>query len=225
MEHFFPSSLPHCWLTLLREKSLTFRWSHWNLGTVLVIVISFILIKVRECIWILYITTTLDNSYYHSPLGLPRWLSGKEPICQCRRRRWYGFDPWDRKIPWRRKQQPTPVFFLENLMGRGAWWATVHGVAKRQTRLSSTRCPSRPRWLLHRGREQGEVMWTRPLVQHGQQFWASLLTVCPIISRTVPSSPQRYAEQANRRKCKGLESAYEEPKQKKSPWAVSWYGP
>ena len=22
---------------------------------------------------------------------------------------------------------------LENLMGRGAWWATVHGVAKRQT--------------------------------------------------------------------------------------------
>ena len=148
MEHFFPSSLPHCWLTLLREKSLTFRWSHWNLGTVLVIVISFILIKVRECIWILYITTTLDNSYYHSPLGLPRWLRGKEPICQCRRRRWYGFDPWDRKIPWRRKQQPTPVFFLENLMGRGAWWATVHGVAKRQTRLSSTRCPFTVSWAL-----------------------------------------------------------------------------
>ena len=26
---------------------------------------------------------------------------------QCRR---LGFDPWVRKIPWRRKQQPTPVF-------------------------------------------------------------------------------------------------------------------
>ena len=25
---------------------------------------------------------------------------------------------------------------LENSMGRGAWWATVHGVAKNQTRLS-----------------------------------------------------------------------------------------
>ena len=25
---------------------------------------------------------------------------------------------------------------LENLMDRGAWWATVHGVAKSQTRLS-----------------------------------------------------------------------------------------
>ena len=38
---------------------------------------------------------------------LPRWLSGKESSCQCRRCR---FDPWVGKIPWRRKQQPTPVF-------------------------------------------------------------------------------------------------------------------
>ena len=29
-------------------------------------------------------------------LGLPWWLSGKEPTCQCRRRR---FDPWSGKIP------------------------------------------------------------------------------------------------------------------------------
>ena len=28
--------------------------------------------------------------------GLPRWLSGKEPNCQCRR---FGFDPWEEKIP------------------------------------------------------------------------------------------------------------------------------
>ena len=41
------------------------------------------------------------------------------------------FDPWVRKIPWRKAWQPTPVFFLENLMNRGAWWATVDGVAKR----------------------------------------------------------------------------------------------
>ena len=40
-------------------------------------------------------------------LGLPRWPSGKESACQCRRRR---FDPWVRKIPWRRKWQTTPVF-------------------------------------------------------------------------------------------------------------------
>ena len=44
----------------------------------------------------------------HSFRGLPWWLSGKEPACQCRRP---GFHPWVRKTPWRRKWQLTPVFF------------------------------------------------------------------------------------------------------------------
>ena len=43
--------------------------------------------------------------------------SGKEPICQCRRHR-LGFDPWVRKIPWRRKWQPTPVFFPSESYGQ-----------------------------------------------------------------------------------------------------------
>ena len=37
----------------------------------------------------------------------PRWLNGKEYICQCRRPR---FDPWVGKIPWISKWQPIPVF-------------------------------------------------------------------------------------------------------------------
>jgi len=40
---------------------------------------------------------------------LPRWHSGKEIACQCRRHEKCGFDPWVRKIPCRRKWQPTPV--------------------------------------------------------------------------------------------------------------------
>ena len=36
--------------------------------------------------------------------------SGKEPACQCKRHKRLGFDPWIKKIPWRRKWQPTPVF-------------------------------------------------------------------------------------------------------------------
>ena len=41
--------------------------------------------------------------------GLPRWLNGKESACiQEMLETW--FDPWVRKIPWRRKCQPTPVF-------------------------------------------------------------------------------------------------------------------
>ena len=39
--------------------------------------------------------------------GLPRQQSGKESACQCRR---LGFNPWVRKIPWRRKQQTTTAF-------------------------------------------------------------------------------------------------------------------
>ena len=39
-------------------------------------------------------------------IGLPWFLSGKESTCQ------FGceFNLWDRKIPWRRKWQSTPVF-------------------------------------------------------------------------------------------------------------------
>ena len=49
----------------------------------------------------------------HSP-GLPRWLSGKESACQCRRP---GFSHWAGKILWRRKWQPTPVFLPEKSSG------------------------------------------------------------------------------------------------------------
>jgi len=46
-------------------------------------------------------------------MGIPRWCSGKESTCQCRRTKRYGFDPREgRKIPWRRKWQPTPVLFI-----------------------------------------------------------------------------------------------------------------
>ena len=37
---------------------------------------------------------------------------------------------------WRRKWQPTPVFFLENPRDGGAWWAAVSGVAKSRTQLN-----------------------------------------------------------------------------------------
>ena len=36
--------------------------------------------------------------------------SGKEPTCQCRRHKRHGFNPWVRKIPWRRAWQPILVF-------------------------------------------------------------------------------------------------------------------
>ena len=43
-------------------------------------------------------------------VGLPRWLNGTESACQCRRHSRRDFNPWVRKIPWRRKWQPTLGF-------------------------------------------------------------------------------------------------------------------
>ena len=36
----------------------------------------------------------------------------------------------DQDDPLGRKWQPTPIFLTGNPMDRGAWWTTVHGVAK-----------------------------------------------------------------------------------------------
>ena len=66
------------------------------------------------------------------PLGIldfPRGSDGKESAYQCRTP---GFDPWVRKIPWR-KEWLLQYSCLENSMDRGAWWAIVHGIAKSQT--------------------------------------------------------------------------------------------
>ena len=38
----------------------------------------------------------------HRYLWILRWFSGKEPVCQCRRCKRLGFDPWVGKIFWRR---------------------------------------------------------------------------------------------------------------------------
>ena len=47
---------------------------------------------------------------------LPRWHS--------------GFDPWVGKIPWRRKWQPTPVFWPGEFHGQKSLVDIVHGVTE-----------------------------------------------------------------------------------------------
>ena len=65
----------------------------------------------------------------------------RESACLHRRRPRRGrFDPWVRKMPWRRKWQPDPVSCLENPMDRGGWWGTVHEVAESQTLLTVCVC-------------------------------------------------------------------------------------
>ena len=58
--------------------------------------------------------------------------NGKELSCQRRRQKKHRFNPWVGKIPWRRNCNPLDYSCLENSLGRGAWRATVHSVAKSQ---------------------------------------------------------------------------------------------
>ena len=46
---------------------------------------------------------------YTFSLGFPGGASGEDSTCQCERHK-IRFNPWVRKIPWRKKWQPTPVF-------------------------------------------------------------------------------------------------------------------
>ena len=72
---------------------------------------------------------SIIDSYLRVESGVPRWLSGKESTCQCRR---HGFDPWVGKISWRRKCQPAPVFLPGKPQGQRSlvgyrWWACRDG--------------------------------------------------------------------------------------------------
>ena len=55
-------------------------------------------------------TERLDWTELKGHWYFPGSASGKESACQCRRHKRWGFNPWVRKIPWRRKWQPTLVF-------------------------------------------------------------------------------------------------------------------
>ena len=55
------------------------------------------------------ITLNRHNSCQHS---------GKESVHQYRRLKRHEFDPWVRKISWRKKWQATPVFLLEKFHGQ-----------------------------------------------------------------------------------------------------------
>ena len=76
---------------------------------------------------IIDITDFWSNTGILFSLGLPRWCSGKEYACQCTRWRRRGFDPWVRKIPWRRAWQPTSGYLpgechgQRNQVGYSPW--------------------------------------------------------------------------------------------------------
>ena len=65
-------------------------------------------------------------------VGFPGGTGGKESTCQCRRNKRHEFDPSVEKTPGEGHGNPFQYSWLQNPMDRGAWWATVHRVAKSQ---------------------------------------------------------------------------------------------
>ena len=59
-------------------------------------------------------------------LGLSRWLSCKESVCQCTRCRRLGSIPGSGRSPGEENDSPLQYSCLENPMDRGAWRALVY---------------------------------------------------------------------------------------------------
>ena len=87
----------------------------------------------KEALNLIRASLSLQSLYQNLPFpsGLPRSLSSKESACQCRRCR---FNPRVRKMPRRRKWQPTPVF----LPGESRGQRTLVGYNPRGHKESDT---------------------------------------------------------------------------------------
>ena len=73
----------------------------------------------------------------HENNGLPRWRSGEESACQCRRCKRHRLNPWVGKIPLGRKWQPTPVFLPGKFHGQRSLAGYSSKGQKSWTRLNT----------------------------------------------------------------------------------------
>ena len=88
------------------------------------------------------------NSLWKTFRGLPKWHSGKESACQCRRCRRLELDPKSGRSPGGGNGHPLHYSFLGNPMNREAWWATVHGVTKSDWAHTYGKLPSMSSYVL-----------------------------------------------------------------------------
>ena len=101
--------------------------------------------------------------------------SSKEHICQHRRHKRDGFDPWIGKIPWRRAWQPTPVF----LPGKPHGQRSLAGYSPQGHKESDT---TEVTQLTHRASNRKSVKNTNiGLFNHlvGQSFLGKYLPLLP----------------------------------------------
>ena len=108
-------SITTCWKQKTgncQNAKANFKLQDGDAGTVITPVNDYKLCKV--------LNVRFMTSY--TLIKFPWWFSGKESVCQCRR---LGFAPWMGKIPWRRKQQPTPAFLPGKSQGQRSLQSSV----------------------------------------------------------------------------------------------------
>ena len=97
----------HDWSDLVVVVVLSYMWFHVSFknpeGYILrsLLTLSYIIVEHHCRLW-----------------GFSGGTTGKESVCWCRRCKIHGFNPRVRKIPWRRKWQPTPVFLPGKSLGQ-----------------------------------------------------------------------------------------------------------
>ena len=77
----------------------------------------------------------LMDEWIKKSIGLPWWLSGKESTCDLGATRDAGSIPGLGRYPGGICGNPLQSFCIDNHIDRGAWWATLHRVTKKWTRL------------------------------------------------------------------------------------------
>ena len=82
------------------------------------------------------------NGFFFMSRVLPKWCSGKESACQCRRCKSCGYNPRVGKIPCRRKWQPTPALLpgkfhgQRSLVGYSPWGGKESDMTEHSTAQS-----------------------------------------------------------------------------------------
>ena len=91
-------------------------------------------------------TEPLNSNNVTYDRGSPGGTSGKEVLCQCRRHKRHGSDPWVRKIPWRRIWPSTAVFLpgeshgQRSLAGCSPWGHKELDMTEYRIKCSSPNC-------------------------------------------------------------------------------------
>ena len=129
-EHFFSLSFLHIFSHAFHSHAESIAFVHWCWTSSQT---QFWVKEKRIGLFLCELNGLLPQKSMSQPRGFDEefwaseWLSVKESDCQCRRHRRFGFDLWVRKIPWRRKWQPTPLFLpgqfhgQRNPSGYSAW--------------------------------------------------------------------------------------------------------